>query len=78
MTGTKSPVKIGVTQMVKGHKPKTSVDPQEERMITWRMKGSLHKRLVAVAASLGQSLNEFITKTMRDRISEIEERRENK
>ena len=60
--------------MVKGHKPKTSVDPQEERVITWRMRCSLHKRLVAAAASLGQSLNEFITKTMRERIDEIEER----
>lgn len=60
--------------MPKGHKPKTSEDPQEARMITWRMKGSLHKRLVNAANSIGLSLNSFITKAVRERIDEVEER----
>ena len=64
--------------MPKGHKPKTSEDPQEDRMITWRMKGSLHKRLVIAASSIGLSLNSFITRAVRERIDDIEERRKNK
>ena len=74
MTGTLSPVKIGVIQMPKGHKPKTSEDPTEERMVTWRMKGSLHKRVVQASSKLGLSLNAFITRAVRESLDEIEER----
>jgi predicted HicB family RNase H-like nuclease len=64
--------------MPKGHKPKTSEDPSEERMVTWRMKGALHKRLVAIAASQGLSLNAFITRAVRQSLDEIEERISNR
>jgi predicted HicB family RNase H-like nuclease len=64
--------------MPKGHKPKTSEDPSEERMITWRMKGGLHKRLVAIAQSQGLSLNAFITRAVRQSLDEIEERISNR
>lgn len=60
--------------MPKGHKPKTSEDLSEERMITWRMKGILHKRLVVAAAAIGLSLNSFITKAVRASLDDIEER----
>lgn len=62
--------------MPKGHRPKTSQDPQEHRMITWRMKGALHARLVKAANSIGLSLNSFITRAVRDSIDDVEERNE--
>jgi predicted HicB family RNase H-like nuclease len=50
--------------MPRGNKPKPSTDINEERMFTWRYKGSLHNTLIQVVTQKGMSLNRYVTKAI--------------
>lgn len=45
-------------------KIKKSLDPHEERVITWRHPGMLHNKLLEERKKLGISMNQLITKAV--------------
>lgn len=60
--------------MRRGHAPRPSKNPKEERMITWRLKGALFNKLVKVTQELDMSHNRFITQVVSKAIYELEQK----
>lgn len=58
--------------MARGSPPRISEDPKEERMVTWRVPGDIHRLLVRVTGSLHISHNRFITEIMVVKLKELE------
>lgn len=57
--------------MPRGNEPRISEDTSEERMVTWRISGDLHKLLTKVTKYLGMSHNRFITEVMTVKLHEV-------
>ena len=57
--------------MVRGNKPRVSQDTSEERMVTWRISGELHKLLTKVTNYMNMSHNRFITEVMTVKLHEV-------
>jgi len=60
--------------MARGSKPRVSSDPSEERMVTWRLSGNLHKLLIEVSTYLGMSHNRYLTEVMTIKLHEIKDK----
>lgn len=56
---------------MRGNKPRVSNDPSEDRMVTWRISGDLHKLLTKVTNYLGMSHNRFLTEVMTVKLHEV-------
>ncbi len=57
--------------MPRGNKPRISQDTSEERMVTWRISGNLHKLLTKVTNYLDMSHNRFLTEVMTVKLHEL-------
>ena len=57
--------------MARGSEPRISSDPSEERMVTWRLSGNLHKLLIEVSTYLGMSHNRYLTEVMTVKLHEM-------
>lgn len=60
--------------MPKGNKPRISQEPSEERMVTWRISGDLHRLLTKVTRYLNMSHNRFVTEVMTVKLHEVNAR----
>jgi hypothetical protein len=59
---------------MRGNGPRVSNDPSEDRMVTWRISGDLHKLLVKVTNYLNISHNRFLTEVMRVKLHEVNDK----
>lgn len=62
--------------MRRGHAPRPSKNPKEQRMITWRLKGDLFNKLMKVTEELNISHNRFITQVVSKAVYELEHKLE--
>lgn len=60
--------------MPTGPKPRESLDPREERVITWRLPGMLHARLKNVTRKINISFNHFITDAVVEKLHRVEDK----
>lgn len=57
---------------MRGNKPRVSENLSEERMVTLRMSGNLHKLLTKVTNYLNMSHNRFIIELLTVKLHEVE------
>ena len=63
--------------MPRGNKPRVSQNLSEERMVTVRMSGSLHRLLTKVTNYLNMSHNRFIIELLTVKLHEVETKIDN-